>query len=161
MSTPTGSARGRLLNFSVLFIASALIVRLPGTGLSTAEAPRYVLHEQIGFIGCLWIMFHWCSTLNLKWPSKSRMRIAALMPVASLTIAFVLLESFSAATLWGVYTYQRNASRDAIQEVINGDFSEPNWVCNSPDLCTAGRATLKQYQLNVFAEQLQAGDSGH
>jgi hypothetical protein len=148
---------GFLMAFSTLFILSTLIVRLPSAGVGTSEAPRYVLYSQLGLIGCLWIVFHWFAGHGGPRPAVFN----KLFNPTSCFIAAALLYMLGLAALWGVYPYLLRNNERGVQEVLTGDFSQQrDWLCPNPKLCSDGRATLARYQLNVFADQPQAGTDG-
>lgn len=144
---------GFLMVFSTLFTLSTLIVRLPSNGLGTSEAPRYVLYSQLGYFGCLWILFHWLAASSPSQP----IRIGALACFTGVILLYVT----GLSTLWGFYPYVVHNNGRMVQEVLTGDFPKPDGICPSPELCKEGQATLAQYHLNVFAAEPSASVEGH
>lgn len=138
-----------LMAFTTLFILSTLVVRLPSTGLGTSEAPRYVLYSQIGFLGCLWVLFQWFAVLTAS-PGTWWAKVAG---PASSSLVMAVLFGVGLVALWRFYPYVVHSNNQAVQQVLTGSFSQPDWLCPDPDLCVEGRMTLEQYGLNVFADQ--------
>lgn len=145
-----------LMAFSAFFIVATLIVRLPSAGLSTSETPRYVLYSQLGFIGCLWVLFHWAGSRSDAGRNAWR---ALLGPQVFFTGA-ALLYAFGLAALWAYHPLAVRNNASAVQEVLAGDFRQADWVCLDPKLCNEGWTTLVRYRLNVFSDQPMAGAGG-
>ena len=144
-----------LMMFSVLFIFSTLLVRLPSSGIDTAEAPRYVQYSQLGFVGCLWTIFHWLGT-----PTTSRPMRLTVAAQAALFVSVAFLYGYGLNDSWQGSPYIVKSNEHAVQEILSGDFSDDDFVCHSPPMCQAGRAILAQYQLNVFAGHPPAAETG-
>lgn len=136
-----------LMAFSTFFILSTLIVRLPSMGLATSETPRYVLYSQLGFIGCLWVLFQRAAERG----AAGRNAWQALFSPKGFFLGAALLYVFGLAALWAYHPQAVANKATAVQKVLTGDFAQTDWVCPDSKLCDAGRATLMQYQLNVFA----------
>lgn len=136
-----------MMAFSTFFILSTLVTRLPTAGVQGSEAPRYVLYSQLGLIGCLWVMYQWCGS---DAPSGRLRHFANPVFIFGAT---TLLYSLGLASLWSYHPQAVLNKEIAVHEVLSGDFGTTDWVCLDQTLCVAGRKTLQQYGLNVFANQ--------
>lgn len=146
-----------LMMFSALFIVSTLVVRLPSAGLNTSETPRYVLYSQLGFVGCLWVLFHRACSRN----DAGRSPWQSLLNSNTFFMGAALLYTFGLVALWTYHPLAVRNNANALQEVLAGGFQKADWVCLDPKLCNEGRATLIQYRLNVFADQQPTEDPSH
>lgn len=135
-----------LMVFSVLLILSTLLVRLPSAGVDTSEAPRYVLYSQLGFMGCVWILYHGFDRWN---PPRTR-PWHKLISADVCCMGIALLYALSLTALWSYHPAAVDNRGRAAQEVLTGDFKRSDQVCPDPKLCAEGRATLIRYHLNVF-----------
>lgn len=136
-----------LMAFSTLLILSTLMVRLPSTGVGASEAPRYVLYSQMGFIGCVWILYHGFSRRN---PAHATAWRKLINPAACFTVIAVLYV-LGLGALWSYYPSTVNNRERAAQEVLTGGLKHPDQICPDLKLCDEGRTTLARYGLNVFS----------
>lgn len=144
-----------LITYSVLFIFSTLVYRFPTFGVSVAGAPRYVPYSQLGYLGCIWIVFYWLSTrvTNVK---GRHTHFDLLVHPATFFGLVAVIYCLGLVSVWRIYPYQVHSNREAVRQILDGSFNGRNWYCPSVQLCSDGREILKRYNLNVFATHSDA-----
>jgi hypothetical protein len=135
-----------LMAYSLLEIASVLMVRF-GEGQATAAAPRYVLDNALGLLGCFWTLVLWQAAqprLDAAWRKYG---------VPGLSAAALLTAVAASAMLWGHLGEQRRNVQAAVQQVRAGDFEAQDWICPDVQLCAEGVEFLRRERLNIFRDE--------
>ena len=141
-----------LMTYSLLVMASVFLVRF-GEGLDTAAAPRYVLDNQLGLLGCFWTLVLWRS----GGPQTSGAAWQRWVSVPTLSGAVLLTALAASLLLWRHSGDQRRMVAAAEQQVRAGDFEAQDWICPDVALCRAGAEFMKRERLNVFRDGPEAG----